>query len=356
MKTVLVGRRGGLVLVALFALALCLGPAEAGKPEENRNSKDEGGINPTSIAVVDDDLMLSVVYADAELSPESQIDAPVAHFVATGKGVTIAVLDGGFNLNHPSIAHRLTGRGFDAVDGDEDAHDPGNGIDDDRDGRIDNALGHGTFVSGMILDAAPDAMILPIRVRNDEGFGTNEVLTQGVKLAVAEGVQVMNLSLENADASDKGLKRALSAAVRSGIVLVLSAGNDGHNWLSDIAYGTGRIAVGAVDAHDTIAPFSNYVLYETGGLMTFAPGVDLYGPMGAPEDDSMGFWSGTSFSAGFVSGAVALHIQLNPDDDPQEVIAALKTAVDPVYLTADDDVPVQGVGRVNLSKVIADGT
>jgi subtilisin family serine protease len=353
MKTFIVGRRGGLALVALFVFALCLGPAEAGKPTEKKNSKDEGDINPTSIAVVDDDLMLSYAYPDAELSAESQIDAPIAQLVATGKGVTIAVLDGGFNLDHPSISNRLSGRGYDALDDDADAHDAGNGVDDNGDGLVDNALGHGTFVSGMILSAAPDATILPIRVRNDEGFGTNEVVTRGVKYAMEQGVQVMNLSLENAEAADNGLKRTLSRAVRQGIVLVLSAGNDGHNWLSDIAYGNGRIAVGAVDAHDVIATFSNYVTYETGGLMTFAPGVDLYGPVGNPEDDSMGFWSGTSFSAGFVSGAVALRLQMHPDDDPEAVVAALKNTVDPVYISAGGD-PVQGVGRINLTKVVAD--
>jgi subtilisin len=354
MMTNLVGRKRGPTLAGLLVIVFCVvSSAHGGKPAEKNNSKDEGDINPTSIAVVDDDLLFSTTYPELVAPAEELIEAPVALQTATGRGVKVAVLDGGFNLNHPAIQGNLSADGYDAIDDDSDPHDPGNGIDDDHDGEVDRGIGHGTFVAGMILEAAPDVTIIPVRVRDDEGRGTNEALTLGVQYAMAQNVDVMNLSVSNADTVSSGLLRDLRRAVRAGIVLVLSAGNDGQSWLNDIAYGTGRIAVGAVDSHDNIAPFSNVDLYETGGLMTFAPGVDLYGPTGFPTDESMGYWSGTSFSAGFVSGAVALHKELRPNDSPQQVIDALKLAVDPVYWSGDDSVPVPNVGRINLNKVVS---
>ena len=110
-----------------------------------------GWINPTNFPVIDDDVCYSVL---TEQPAAGQIDALGAHMTSTGAGVVVAVLDAGFNLDNPMIAGHLHPFTYDALDRDRDPNDSGNGIDDDADGDIDPAIGHGTFVAGMVLMAA----------------------------------------------------------------------------------------------------------------------------------------------------------------------------------------------------------
>ena len=55
---------------------------------------------------------------------------------------------------------------------DADPAEEANGVDDDGDGEIDEGFGHGTFVSGLVLAAAPDARILPVRVLDSDAVGS----------------------------------------------------------------------------------------------------------------------------------------------------------------------------------------
>jgi len=89
--------------------------------EHLQGLRESGHINPTSIAVIDDD------FAAVAQATSEQIEAPAAHKWATGSGVTVAVLDGGFNTTHPMIAGRISPYGYDAVDRDYDPNDGGNG-------------------------------------------------------------------------------------------------------------------------------------------------------------------------------------------------------------------------------------
>jgi subtilisin family serine protease len=241
----------------------------------------------------------------------------------------VAILDGGFSLQHPDLIGRFRD-GYDAIDDDFDPHDNGNGYDEDGDGRIDGGLGHGTFVAGTVLRAAPDTTIVPIRVRDDEGYGSNHALVRGIDHAVSLGVDVMNLSVEKAQAKSRGIRAALNRAVSAGIVVVLSAGNDGADEVNRLAKGTGRIAVGSVDGADRVADFSNREDDLRHGLLVFAPGVDLYGPMGHPRIEANGWWSGTSFSAGYVTGAVALVREISPGLAPEEVLDWIEETSDPI--------------------------
>jgi len=363
----------------IAAIAFAVAPVQAG----NGGGKDkkEGGINPTNVVIVEsdfdtlaattsepdgaggylwtapstegtlevkDDAHLSAVSITEEIT-EDRIQAAAAHEVATGQGVVVAVLDGGFNLHHTAIVASVSPFGFDAIDLDDDPNDVGDGFDDDGDRVVDSAVGHGTFVAGMVLSAAPDATILPIRVRDDEGFGTNDELIRGIDYAIAMGVDVMNLSLTDSQAKKQGITKALNNARDAGIVVVISAGNDGLDYVPKMACNWGMICVGAVNARDRITDFSNYTLADA-WLMIFADGEDLYGPVGAPGDDSMGYWSGTSFSAGTISGAASLVRERHPDFDPLMIGDTLRNAVDPIRDRDGNLVP--GVGRINLHKAV----
>ena len=318
--------RGMLAIMA--ALALTIGPSYAGKSDPKKKVKLKkyykgkhasealgGGINPTNVIIVDSDLMSVAV---GEQPAAQQIGASAAHEVATGEGIVVAILDGGFNLENPVLAERLHALAFDTVDLDADPSDGGNGVDDDGDGVTDMAVGHGTFVAGMVAMAAPGATILPIRVVDDEGLGTIGELAAGLAYAIAMKVDVINLSLEAGDSLDPWIDELLKKAEKNGIVVVVSAGNDGLADLGALAWDPNTIAVGAVDANNEIASFSNFSA-ELGILSVCAPGVDLIGPTGWPFAEAMGCWSGTSFSAGIVSGAAALALEFYPGIDSASV-------------------------------------
>ena len=349
------GRRGarwGLagVLVAMLLIV----PAHAGG---KGSEKMDGGINPTNTVVIESDLdtvSMKVeepveMYPLAQLTLEEQIRSGPAHEIATGRGVVVAVLDGGFNLRHPWIAANVSPFGYDAIDLDGDPNDVGDGVDEDCDGVPDSALGHGTFVAGMVLRAAPDATILPIRVRDDEGLGTNDELIRGIEYAIAMRVDVMNLSLTDAAAKKSGITKAINSARDAGIVVVTAAGNDGLTYVPRLATNWGTICVGAVDSCDRIADFSNYTTSDA-WLMIFAPGVDLEGPVGYPSDDSIGYWSGTSFAAGIISGAAALVCERHPEFGPIEVGETLRPSVDPVW--TPEGMLLSGIGRIDLYKAV----
>jgi len=336
----------------LLASAMSITPAAAGgKKDRWKDDRFQGGSNPTNVAVVDSDLDFCVSSSGGLDGADEQMGVPDSLLVATGRGVTVAVLDGGFNLLHPDVEPNVSPHGYDAIDGDFDPSDYGNGIDDNGDGITDAALGHGTFVSGMILRVAPDATILPIRVRDDEGYGSNEELAAGLEWAIAMDVDVINLSITPAECAASTVPAALWEADRRGIHVVVSAGNDGADTLPRLARESYVTAAGAVDGYDRIAPFSNYQEKKARGLLIFAPGVDLYGPMGFPEWDSYGFWSGTSFSAGFVSGAVAVALELSPEADPDDVRKMLGAATDPVY--DFDGGALEHAGRIDLAKLVS---
>jgi subtilase family protein len=262
------------------------------------------------------------------LARRSQLDGQIgvtdAHGAATGAGVVVAVLDGGFNLDHPWIADQILPYGYDPVGQDWDPEDLGNDVDDDGDGIPDGGVGHGTFVCGMILEVAPDVSIIPVRIADDEGHGTDEELAAGIAYAISMGVDVINISYDVATLSSL-VSNKLDLAYQNGITVVVSVGNDGGSTVSALATAGHTIGVGSVDDDDVIAGFSN-TPSAGNGLVLFAPGVDLYGPHGGPSDSACCLWSGTSFSAALVSGAAALALDLDGTLTPNGVRDALEDA------------------------------
>ncbi|WNZ22637.1 S8 family serine peptidase [Leptolyngbya sp. NK1-12] len=263
----------------------------------------------------------------------------------TGQGVTVAVLDEGIDLNHPDLSRNLW-RNSDEI--------PGNGIDDDRNGFIDDVHGwnfidqnpnlndtegHGTQVAGIIAAAndgigitgvAHNAKIMPIKVIQGETplaqFDAN--VAAGIDYAANNGAQVINISL-GSSSSDPPLPKveaALRRARQAGVVVVFSAGND-RQLLSALepdrpalyaSAGLG-IAVGGVDNKRNF-----YIDSNPAGLKRLnyvvAPAVDVYSTTLGSSYDLL---EGTSFAAPFVAGVAALLLSAKPDLPPAEVEAAL---------------------------------
>src|SRR5207245_7172010 len=133
--------------------------------------------------------------------------------------------------------------------------------------------------------------------------------------AVAHGAQIVNMSF--AGPKDELIERAIAATAARGIVMVAAAGNAGAK--SPPLYPAANanvIAVSATDAQDRLFAASNRGSY----VAVAAPGVDIFLP--AP-DGKYQLISGTSFSAAYVSGLLALMLERNPSLKPEDLRAIL---------------------------------
>jgi subtilisin family serine protease len=212
----------------------------------------------------------------------------------------------------------------------------------------DGGVGHGTFVIGMILAAAPDVLVVPIRVRDDEGWGTNEELERGLAWALAIGADVVNVSGEATHGRSRHVDRMIQELRLRGSVVVTSAGNGSGETVSEVGEDADALRVGAVDAGDRLADFSNWST-DPAVRIVYAPGVDLYGPLGTLVPESSGYWSGTSFSAALTSGAAALVRARHPSLGALEVMDRLVWTADPAWDLFGYRMPV---GRINLLRAV----
>lgn len=257
-----------------------------------------------------------------------------AHGVATGEGIKIAVLDTGIDATHPALAGRIIA-GFDFVDFDNDPREEGNHEDD-------FGFGHGTHVAGLIALAAPDAQLIPIRILEPDGSGNMWVLIEGLEYAVQSGATVINLSFAFSRDSEV-LEEVIEATIceadglafggddeclfpdQQPIVVVASAGNTGNQVPQYPAaeQEDGLLAVAASTITDTVAPFSTRGAW----VQVAAPGANILSTVPGNEYAT---WNGTSMSAPFAAGVVALVRQRYPLLTPTEVVARIATTADPI--------------------------
>jgi subtilisin family serine protease len=230
-------------------------------------------------------------YAVAKL----HLDA--AHALARGDNVLVAVVDSGIDADHPALAG-VVEKSFDALNSSEGPH------------------AHGTALAGIIAGhnrlsgTAPAVHILGARAFSTTQGSTISIIAS-IDWAVAQGARVINMSF--AGPQDPALGRALAAAHQRNVVLVAAAGNAGPKspplWPAADAH---VIAVTATDFDDHL-----YAMANRGGHVAIAaPGVDILvaNPGGAYRMET-----GTSFSAGFVSGVAALILQRKPQLTPDAV-------------------------------------
>jgi subtilisin family serine protease len=257
------------------------------------------------------------------------LGVPQAQQVASGGGVRIAVLDTGIDEAHPLFDGRIAPGGWCFLQNapGPDVSDSGNGQDDDFDGLIDEGVGHGTFVSALALLIAPESQVVPIKVLDSDGRGDSWSIIAGFCHAVDQGVDVINMSLRARYDSYILNDVCLEARV-NGIVMTAAAGNLGlradgddreYPACNEIAWG-----VGATDWIDRRAPFSNYnrrAFDDEPRLVLFAPGDSagvandpgtwnpancIYSAYPVAPQGEFSVWEGSSMSAAFTAGAVAL--------------------------------------------------
>lgn len=297
---------------------------------------------PTQIPIMDGDLNRQALDQQAAMH---QIGALAAQATSTGAGIKVAVLDGGFDLRHEIFEGHLDGHRWDAMDFDDDPQDLGNDADDDFDGVEDRIVGHGTFVSSVVLGVAPGATIMPIRVLDDEGWGTEMSVTLGVLDAIAAGADVINMSLVVPDASFL-LQGALESAAAAGVIVCGAGGNGPTEWNMDPVLGPRVLALGAVDGADVRCTWS-----ATGWFVdTYAPGSMVIGALGGDVEDSYAWWSGTSFSTPMAAGGAAIMLGVEPWLMPEEIVLRYKATDAPAY-----DVQPVDRGRIDIEAALGSG-
>jgi subtilisin family serine protease len=267
-----------------------------------------------------------------------------AHALAQNEAAKVAVLDTGIDPTHPMLAPRIMG-GWDFIDNDADPTDTPTGLDVNGDGVADGAYGHGTHVAGIVLLTAPRAKLLVARVLDADGRGDVRTVAAGIRWATANGAKVINMSLGMLRQSNAVAAAIHDATVR-GVVCVASAGNWGASTPVEWpAANPEVIAVAADDANNRPASFTS-----------FGPQVDICAPGVAIRSTFPGggyrIWSGTSMSAPFVSGAVAIAKGLHPEWGATEMTTLLTGSVRRMYGISSAQAGQLGAGALNVIDAI----
>jgi serine protease len=235
-----------------------------------------------------------------------RIGAEEAWRLSCGRAVTVAVIDTGVACfdrgpfsRGTDLAATRCGGGWNFVDDSSQAFDD---------------HGHGTHVAGTIAQTTNNglgtaglafcATLMPIKVLTKQGFGTVANVAEGIRFAVDEGAQIINLSL-GGPIKSRILQDAVQHALAKGVVVVAAAGNSGRRVGWPAAY-PGVIAVSATDDGDRIAWFSS----RGPEVSIAAPGVAVTQQTvcngGRDRCEIFATFNGTSMAAPHVAGAAAM--------------------------------------------------
>jgi thermitase len=270
----------------------------------------------------------------------AKLGIPQAQAISQGEGIIVAVIDTGIQLNHPIISGSLTTARKDFVDDDNVPNDEFDGIDNDGDGLIDEAAGHGTHVAGIVHLVAPKAKIMPLRVLDSDGHGDEFSVAKAIEYAKENRADIINLSLGSV-ARSKVIEEQIKDATESGILVVAAAGNLS---ITDPQYPAANVcalSVTSVGAADIKSDFSNYGNW----VKVSAPGEAIYSTF---PISGFATWSGTSMSTPFVAGQAALLLGKNNSLNPRQLAKLIAGTADNINALNPAFTGLLGYGRVNV--------
>jgi subtilisin family serine protease len=306
---------------------------------------------------------------------QSAIGADQVWSTAKGDGVIVAVVDAGVDVTHVQLRNQI------AINKGEV---PNNGVDDDKNGFVDDYAGydfyagngnvhdapksthHGSHVAGIIgaehlstgagiRGVAPGVKILPLTFMDDTGSGNISDALNAISYAVSRGAKVINASW-GAEVCSQSLQLTIASLESQGVLFVAAAGNGDQNGIGynldyrqtfPAAYGiAGQVTVGAMDDAAIMTGFSNF---SRNLVHLLSPGLDIWSTVyddGTSPNHGYLRMDGTSMATPFVSGAAAVLWSYRPKATVQQIKAAILTAVTP------GNYPVVANGYLNLRQAL----
>lgn len=303
----------------------------------------------------------------------------------TERPVVVAVIDTGIDLTHPDL--HINNIWFNPKE------IPGNGIDDDGNGFIDDLIGwnflhnnnnpsdlvgHGTHIAGLIAARWNNGRgiaginrgvrIMALKALNEVGKGWGSDIARAIVYAVDNGARIINLSAEHTGHT-KFLERAFAYAQEKGVLVVVASGNQGSDTTKiEPANQPGTLVVAATQPDDKRVGFSNW-----GQKVNLAaPGIDVLslrahktdlvqttaldptktkpGEAIVGEDRAYYRAAGTSFSAPLVAGVASLMLAKNPGLTAAQLDRMLRMSADDIEAPGWDQ--LTGYGRLNARKAL----
>lgn len=291
---------------------------------------------------------------------------------ASGQGTTLAIIDSGIDATNPEFAGRISAASKDVASNrslNNSADDHGTQV-----ALVAAAGRNGSGVMGIAWNATVQAIRAdtPGSCAETDGCSFSDVnISAALDAAVQAGARVVNLSL-GGDPADALLQAAVGRAAAAGLVVVVSAGNEGLDSgpgvdpanpnpfaVSLLQAGSGNVLiVGSVDAAGIASDFSNKAgasaasvlmaqgericcVYENGQIKTTT----------SADGSFVTLVSGTSFSAPQVSGAAVLLAQAFPNLTAQQIVSLLLSSARDAGDPGTD--PVYGRGILDIARAFS---
>ncbi len=350
-----------------------------------------------------DDPYLSSSGSWGQLYPDlwglKRIQAEPAWDVTAGSSdIVVAVVDTGIDPNHPDLFPNLWSNPGEV---------PGNGLDDDRNGYVDDTWGwdfvswddgtedpdpadghgHGTHVAGTIaavgnngqgiIGVAWKCRVMALKGLSDEGSGSSDDLARAIVYAADNRARVINMSW-GGEGRSQLLEDVIRYAHGKDVALVAAAGNSNEDASGFMPAGIREvITVAASDPSDHRASFSNWgtkidVAAPGGGstdpadgrrryvniLSCRARGTDMYGDGSTLLGGEYIRARGTSMAAPHAAGLCALILSRHPEFTSEEVRGVLRTSADDITDPLNDGTSFPGpdiytgAGRINAARAV----